>query len=135
MNSNISGGQGKELTLTELTGLKTKCEELGIDTTELQQLIDIAKLNGPGHDMGNGERHIYLNTDTDWGKTRTDLFAKFEAKWNEGIKDKIQDLSDQDDQIAFQMQVLFNKYSTRMGMATSTVQNDKQNSQQILQKL
>src|SRR5262245_37725378 len=113
LNSSVDPNT-KELTTAELRELKAQGEAHGVNTAELDDLIRISEANGG---------HMWVNSDTDWGSKRQELFNKFKEQIDETIQAK----SDQDDQLSFQLQILFNKYSTALGQASSTVQQDKQN--------
>ena len=158
LESNFFGdGATQELTLTELEDLRILAVEAGSSTSELDQLIALAKshpdhrlhrqvvigLDGePKIDPATGqplmredEHHFYLTQDTDWGRDRLELFDKFKASYDEAIDEQIESIGDDDDQLSFKLQLFFSQYSTAMSQTSSTVQVARNIDNQILGKI
>lgn len=108
----------------ELESLRTEGEALGVDLSALEDL-----------QAKGGDILLEPTAPGDEDRSEAAANSRLAKELLGAIDDKKEEIGDQDDQLGFQLQVLFNKYSTALGQASSTIQNIRQINQTLNQKL
>lgn len=124
VRSSSQSGTG-QLTADEIQSIIDAAKSMGVDPSAAVELQKTIAKNGG---------YIWMDSndpDATWDDRRRDLVRQLKG----AIDERKEEIGDQDDQLSFKLQVMFNKYSTAMGQASSTVQNLRQNNQTINQKL